>query len=150
MINLNIEIESVSRPRWMIVDDNKEVLTLMSDIVARCIDADIQCFHSPHIALAAFTSAPEAFDFVITDLEMPSMSGIELGSQLRQLSPAIKVLLATGSGILTTSEASQKGFCGMLQKPFFLESLHRALEAAGVLQAPTENNEKTFVALTMA
>ena len=128
----------------MIVDDNKEVLTLMSDIVARCIDADIQCFHSPHIALATFTSVPEAFHFVITDLEMPSMSGIELGSRLRKLSQAIKVLLATGSGILTTSEARQKEFCGMLQKPFLLESLRRALEAAGVLEVPVENNEKNI------
>ncbi len=102
----------------MIVDDNQDVLSLLRDIITSCVNADIQCFHSPHAALATFTSAPEAFDFVITDLEMPSMSGIELGCQLRKLSPAIKVLLATGSGILTTKEARQKGFCGMLHKPF--------------------------------
>ena len=150
MINLNIENESVSRPRWMIVDDNKDVLSLMRAIVARCIDADIQCFHSPHAALATFTSAPKAFDFIITDLEMPDMSGIELGSQLRKLSPAIKVLLSTGSGILTTREARQKGFCGMLHKPFLLESFRHALEAAGVLKISTANNSQLFAALTMA
>ncbi len=107
----------------MIVDDNQDVLSMLRDIITSCVNADIQCFHSPHAALATFTSAPEAFDFVITDLEMPSMSGIELGSQLRKLSPAIKVLLATGSGILTTKEARQKGFCGMLHKPFLPRNL---------------------------
>jgi DNA-binding NtrC family response regulator len=149
MINLNIETEFVSRPRWMIVDD-KNILSVLRDIIASCVDADIQCFHSPHAALATFTSAPKAFDFVITDLEMPDMSGIELGSHLRKLSPAIKVLLSTGSGILTTREARQKGFCGMLHKPFLLESFRHALEAAGVLKISAENNSQSFAALMMA
>lgn len=134
----------------MIVDDNKDVLSLMRAIVARFVDVDIQCFHSPHAALATFTSAPQAYDFVITDLEMPNMSGIELGGQLRKLSPAIKVLLASGSGILTAKEAREKGFCGMLHKPFLLEPLRRALEAAGVMNVPMENNSKSFAALTVA
>ena len=58
MINLIIETEPICRPRWMIVDDSKDVLSLMRAIVARFVDVDIQCFHSPHAALATFTSAP--------------------------------------------------------------------------------------------
>jgi CheY-like chemotaxis protein len=70
---------------------------------------------------------------------MPDMSGLELNSRLRKLSPTIKVLLSTGSEILTTSEARQKGFCGMLRKPFPIAALRRALEAAGVLKASAKN-----------
>lgn len=132
--------EGASRPRWMIVDDNKDILSLMHDIASRCIDADILCFHSPHAALATFAAAPEAVDFVITDLEMPGMSGIELSGRLRQLSPFLKVLLATGSELLTDGEAVQKGFCGLLRKPFLCASLQRALAVAGVLASPAENN----------
>jgi CheY-like chemotaxis protein len=150
MINLNAEIVQVSRPRWMVVDDNKDVLSLMHAIIARCGDADVQYFHSPHAALATFVSAPKAFDFVITDLEMPDMSGLELGSRLRKISPSIKVLLSTGSEILTNREAVQKGFCGLLRKPFLVASLRRALEAAGVLKNSLKNNSKTFAGLTMA
>ena len=58
--------------------------------------------------------APGAFDFVITDLEMPGLDGIELGRQLRAFSPTTKILLATGSGILTATEAVERGFCGLL------------------------------------
>ncbi len=134
----------------MIVDDNKDILSLMCAIVSRCIDADIQCFHSPHAALATFAAAPEAVDFVVTDLEMPGMSGIELGSRLRKLSPSLKVLLASGSEILTDGEAVQKGFCGLLRKPFLCASLRRALVAAGVPVIPAENKSKSFAALTMA
>ena len=111
---------------------------------------DLQCFYSPHAALATFADAPEAFDFIITDLEMPGMSGIEFGSRLRKLSPVIKVLLATGSGILTEAEAVQRGFCGLLLKPFPFESLRRTLDKAGLLKAPAKNNFESFVALTTA
>jgi hypothetical protein len=33
---------------------------------------------------ATFKAAPEAFDFVITNREMPGMSGIKLGNGLRK------------------------------------------------------------------
>ena len=150
MINPNIKTGSVSRPRWMIVDDNQDVLLLMRDIIEQCVEADIQYFHSPHAALATFTSAPEAFDFVITDLEMPGMSGLELGGELRKLSPALKVLLLTGSQILTRGEAVQKGFCGLLRKPFLIESLQNALTTIGILKTPVENKSRNFQALTAA
>lgn len=150
MKNLNIETAPVGRPRWMIVDDNKNVLSLMCSVIARFTEADLLCFYSPHAALATFAAAPEAFDFIITDLEMPGMSGIELGSQLRKLSPAIKVLLATGSGILTEAEAVQRGFCGLLLKPFPFESLRHALDKAGLLEAPMKNNFESGATLTAA
>lgn len=148
MKNLMVQTECGSRPRWMIVDDNMDVLSLLRAVITRFIDADIQCFHSPHAALATFAASPEAFDVVITDLEMPGMSGIELAGRLRQSSPAIKVLLSTGSGILTEDEAVRKGFCGLLRKPFQLVSLRRRLEASGLLKGPEQINSKTFAALT--
>ena len=87
-----MQTQGASRPRWLIVDDNKDILSLMSDIVSRCMDVDIQCFHSPHAALATFAAAPEAVDFVITDLEMPGMSGLEL--LLRAVAEALFARLA--------------------------------------------------------
>jgi CheY-like chemotaxis protein len=150
MKNLMVQIECVSRPRWMIVDDNKDILSLMRGIVAEFVDADIQCFHSPHAALATFAAAPEAVDFVITDLEMPGMSGLELGERLRKLSPSLKVLLSTGSEILTDGEAEQKGFCGLLRKPFPFAALRNALIAAGILKMPVENKSENFQILTAA
>jgi len=122
------------RQRWMIVDDDKNILSLMRKFAARASDADIECFLSPHEALAAFAATPESFELVITDLEMPGMDGIELGRQFHELSPATKILLATGSGILTATEAVGKGFCGLLCKPFPFAALKNALKFAGVIE----------------
>jgi two-component system, cell cycle sensor histidine kinase and response regulator CckA len=150
MKNLVFQTEGASRPRWMIVDDNKDILSVLREIIAEFVEADVQCFHSPHAALATFASAPEAVDFVITDLEMPGMSGLELGERLRKLSPSLKILLATGSDILTDGEAAQKGFCGLLHKPFPFAELRNALASAGILKTPVENKSKNFQALTAA
>lgn len=138
MTNLNVEAAQTGRPRWMIVDDDRNILSLMSAVITGFADVHIQCFYSPHAALATFSAAPKAFDFIITDLEMPGMSGIELGNLLRQLCPGIKVLLATGSGMLTEAEAVQRGFCGLLAKPFPPGGLRDALDQAGLFDGPAK------------
>ena len=122
------------RRRWMIVDNDENILSLMYKFTARTSDADIECFLSPREALAAFAAAPGSFELVITDLEMPGMDGIELGRQLHELSPTTKILLATGSGVLTVKEAVERGFCGLLCKPFPFAALENALEFAGVIE----------------
>ena len=123
-----------ARRRWMIVDDDENILSLIYKFAARTSDADIECFLSPHEALAAFAAAPGSFELVITDLEMPGMDGIELGRQLHELSPTTKILLITGSGILTATEAVERGFCGLLCKPFPFAALKNALKFAGVIE----------------
>lgn len=145
-----MQTECSNRPRWIIVDDNLHFLSLMHAIIAEVVDADVQCFQSPHTALSAFEAAPKTVDFVITDLEMPGMNGIELGERLRKLSPALKILLVTGSGIFTNEEAAQKGFCGLLQKPFLIAALRNALAVAGILEIPAEDISKNFQVLTAA
>ena len=124
--------EAQHRPRWMIVDDNENLLSLTRKFIARLTDTEVECFTSPQAALAAFAAEPEAFAFVITDLEMPGLDGLELASQLRSLAPELNILLSTGSGLLSDEEAAQKGFCGQLHKPFSLSALKRAVARAGL------------------
>ena len=130
MKNSILQAEAGARPRWMIVDDNPDILTLVRDIVAHFNDVDVECFNSPQAALAAFESEPESFEFVITDLEMPEMNGLELSRRLRAFAPSLKILLSTGSEIISDEEAAEKGFCGLLRKPFPFAALQRALEPA--------------------
>ena len=122
-----------SLTRLMVVDDDQGVLEIMALFLRTLSGIEVRCFQSAREALRAFTAAPGDYDFVVTDLEMPGMSGIEFCQQLHVLVPRIKVLLASGSGIITGSEAKQSGFCGLLPKPFPLPALLGALEAAGVI-----------------
>ncbi len=128
-----------TRTRWIIVDDDERVLLGLSALATQLTDAEIECFSSAHEAAAVFAEAPERYQFVITDLEMPSLDGIQLCRRLRAISPRIKVLLSTGSRLLTNAEAVQNGFCGLLQKPFRVEAMKNMLAAAGISLAAREN-----------
>lgn len=138
--------------RWMIVDDNAAILEMMHDIVERFTDASIECFNSPLTALAAFTAEPEAFELVITDFEMPGMNGMELCRELHAAAPAARVILATGSGLISDEAAAQEGFCGLLPKPFPFALLERTLAAAGVgrISANSATSFNQRPTLTMA
>ena len=118
--------------RWMLVDDNADVLSLVAALVENLTDAKVECFNSPLAALAALADAPDKYEVVITDYEMPGMDGVELCRRLREISPAQKIILATGSGFFTGPAARHAGFSGLLNKPFPLETLRAVLAGAGV------------------
>ncbi len=118
--------------RWMLVDDHRDILLMLAAVIGNLTDAEIECHKDSGSALAAFAAAPERYDLVITDYEMPGMDGVELCRRLRAISPAQKIFLATGSGFFTEAAARHAGFCALLNKPFPLAVLREALVGAGV------------------
>ena len=78
-------------------------------------------------ALEASRSHPGPIDLLLTDTEMPRMSGLELCTNIRAERPGIKVLVMSG-------EPSCKGQASMnglpfLQKPFTSTALRDSIEA---------------------
>jgi len=114
----------------MIVDDNQETLAMVRDICARYEGVEIECFDSPQAALEIFAAEPQAFDFVLTDLEMPGAAGFELARRRRPLTPALRVLLSSWNDLLSDEEAVAKGFCSPIRKPFPFAALQRAVAPA--------------------
>jgi len=127
--------------RWMVVDDDTAVLDTVARLLGAVSDAEICAFPSPWQALDAIAAAPEAFHLIVTDFDMPGMNGVDFRQQVQALSPAIKVLLTTGSGMFTEESARENGFCGLLCKPFSIGALKQTL--ANVLAA-VGNPSTTF------
>lgn len=125
------ELNRTRRPHWMLVDDDALNLTLLAKLLQGCCEAEIECFDDGRAALAAFSSAPDTFDFIVTDLDMPGMDGLELCRRMLAVSPHVRILLATASGELTAEDAVRAGFCGLLHKPFLVGALLRAAVAPG-------------------
>jgi two-component system cell cycle sensor histidine kinase/response regulator CckA len=113
--------------RWMVVDDNTDTLNTVAQLLTAVSGVEICTFASPWQALDALAAAPEKFDLVVTDFEMPGMNGINFRRQVELVSPATKVLLTTGSGVFTNESARENGFCGLLCKPFSIGALKRTL-----------------------
>ena len=75
-------------------------------------------------ALKAFKAEPRSYDVVITDYNMPGMSGMELAQQLMRIRPDAPVALT--SGYLRPSEiqaAHALGIREVIPKPYLVEEL---------------------------
>lgn len=131
-------VHSARQARWMVVDDDDGVRDFVTRVLEMRGGAEVTPFRCPQEALTAFSATPDQFQFVITDLDMPGMDGIELCRQLRALSPGLKVVLATGNSAPDEASARQCGFFGLLAKPFPATAVWGLLEAAGVTTRPTQ------------
>lgn len=74
------------------------------------------------------------FDLVFTDIQMPAMNGFELLHHLRSQNFAqaqsIPVIAITARGDMNEDDFLQKGFAGMLQKPFNQSELKKVVKNA--------------------
>jgi len=115
--------------RLLLVDDDPLVLaTLKRALVAEghnVIDSG-----DPHQALALL--AHEPVDVLISDLDMPGMSGLALLAHARREHPAVVRILLTGAATLSSAlEAINKvEVFRYLTKPWFREDLHAAISEA--------------------
>jgi CheY-like chemotaxis protein len=116
----------------MLVDDNDDLLFMLATMLGKLTDAEIRQFRSPASALEAFAAAPEKYELVITDYEMPEMDGVELCRRMHSVAPTQKIVLTTGSGFFTAAVAQRAGFNALLNKPYSLAEIHAALAATGI------------------
>ncbi len=109
--------------RILIVDDDelsREVLTLLADDAGYEVDA----VDSGDAALACVQRVRPGV--VLTDIQMPGVSGDELALQLRALCGAGTLLLAMSGSEL--EEGVGREFDGFLLKPFTMETLTVAID----------------------
>jgi PAS domain S-box-containing protein len=107
----------------MVVDDQAEVAELLGEMLAN-LGHRSRIFLDADKALAAFRAAPEAFDAVISDQTMPSLSGRDLLLAMRQVRPELPVVIWTGySDSLGEATAEALGFSAFMRKPITLDDL---------------------------
>lgn len=105
------------------VDDEPQLLRYLELAVAKAGFQITACSTGAE-GLAAFRAAPDRYALVVTDANMPGLSGVELARQIKGLRPAIPVALVSGD---VTDEirqvAAQIGVDRLLRKPFRLRDL---------------------------
>ena len=86
-------------------------------------------------------------DVVLMDMIMPGMDGGKTFDCIREIQPAMPILLSSGYAMNGKAETiMQKGCNGFIQKPFNLvelsEKLKQVLDAAGVVNGSHEPMER--------
>ncbi|NIV30442.1 MAG: response regulator [Anaerolineae bacterium] len=104
--------------RILIVDDHEDIGFLLKQHLARAVNRyEVETARSGEEALAAL--ATQAFDLVITDLQMPGMDGLALIQQVRKRYSGTSLILMTCHGDRGIKAAALRlGACGQLTKPF--------------------------------
>ena len=109
--------------RVLVVDDDWLVGHLACEILKHFgFQADFES--DPVEALALFQRNPQCFDLIITDMDMPKMTGDQLAMEIMNLRNNIPIIMCTGGGVcFTEEEFAQMGIQTAVEKPFLAEEL---------------------------
>jgi nitrogen-specific signal transduction histidine kinase/CheY-like chemotaxis protein len=119
-----------NRERILFVDDEESLCALCVKGLER-LNYAVTSFSDAGKALEQFRTRPEDWDLVITDLNMPGISGVTFASEILQVRPNMLILLATGySANWTLEKVRAMGILGIVQKPMSYSILAEAVEEA--------------------
>ena len=124
----------------LIIDDNDTMREGLAAVVRRMGHKVCAC-SSGSDALQAFARGPA--DFVITDLKMAGMDGLEVLRRIRELDPDCPTVLMTAYGSVEAAvEAMKLGAMDFLTKPFSPEVVRLKVERALELRAARRLSER--------
>lgn len=128
METMQVELSSRSpaptgNERALLVEDEK-ILLDMEQAILEHLGYKVVPSIDPANALEIFKVAPAEFDFVITDLTMPKLTGLELASMIHALRPDIPIILCTGYGYkLAGKSPEEMGVQAVINKPVLKKNL---------------------------
>lgn len=124
--------------RIAIIDDDRiqmhltEAMLHNAEEEVKGLKVETVCCEQPEELIEQLKS--RTFDLVFTDIQMPAMNGFELLHHLRNQdfaqAQSIPVIAITARGDMNEDDFLQKGFAGMLQKPFNQSELKKVVKNA--------------------
>lgn len=112
------------------VDDVSAVAQVIAGLL-ETQGAEVAACEDPRDALAAVVEDPEAWKLLITDYDMPGMTGAQLAREVRAIAPDMPILLCTAlAAYRGKSDAPEGLFDGVVSKPVSRQSLIAAARAA--------------------
>jgi signal transduction histidine kinase/ActR/RegA family two-component response regulator len=115
----------------LVIDDDAKVLHVTERLL-QSLGYDVTACRGPEGALEVLRTRSAEIDGVVTDLNMPKMSGLEFTAELRRICPEMPVVLVTG--FLGDGEVEQQagelGIEEVVEKPFTSGTLGTAVRTA--------------------
>jgi two-component system, NtrC family, response regulator AtoC len=124
--------------RLLVVDDEQSIRRLCMTIGT---SLGFLCAEAESAESAVNRLEAEAPDLVLTDLKLPSQSGVELLRQVKALIPRTEVAIMTGHGSIESAvDAMKLGAYDYIEKPFRVEKMRLLLQRmAEKIRLVTEN-----------
>ena len=138
LVEEKIEQPSTDRPeepaggaeRILFVDDERAIVELVEEILTS-LGYRVSAFTSVRRAWEAYRRRPDYFDLVMTDWNMPEISGPEFIRRVRTLRPGAASILCTGyNDPVRENGIREAGINLVISKPFTVANLARAVRQA--------------------
>ena len=105
-----------ARPRLMIVDDEEPIRRMLARLLTR---NGYECETAPDAETAQAALDHAHFDLLLTDMDMPGMSGLDLITQICKLHTDTATVMVTGLDDTALAQAAMEvGAYGYIIKPF--------------------------------
>jgi PAS domain S-box-containing protein len=129
--------------RVMVIDDDEVLLLMMEGVLTRA-GFEVTCFSDPRDAVRAIGQTPHSFDAVITDHNMPHLSGIDVALQISAIRGDLPIVL--GSGYLSEElerEALDSGIVCAFNKETLVEELNHIMFEALAMKNAEQKARRT-------
>jgi PAS domain S-box-containing protein len=114
----------------LVVDDEPQVLKMCAAALER-LGYTVTARGNPSEALRLFCLQPQAFDLLLTDLTMPTLTGDKLAAEVHRYRGGLPVVLFTGfSETLSEEVCRQAGIHTIISKPILRHELATAVRQA--------------------
>lgn len=114
---------------FMIVDDCPIYLDFLKTTAESFLNCEVATFDSPIDAWTAFRRNPEMYRGIITDFNMPQMTGLDLIQRIRATHPDLPMVLISGEAQPEHRFLREDNFSAFIGKPFEWTELMRRIDA---------------------
>ncbi|MFO0792352.1 MAG: sigma-54 dependent transcriptional regulator [Pirellulales bacterium] len=137
------KIKTEERFRVLVVDDHASAREAVADVLRQ---AQYQVTACASASEALVKLGSERVDVVVTDLQMPGMSGLEFICEIERRRLEVQVLMITAHGSVATAvEAMRHGAFDYIEKPFDAVALERSVAQACDRRVATANPGATGI-----
>ena len=111
----------------LFVDDEESIMKL-GPLMLEPLGYKVDATMSPANALKRFSSNPDNYDLVITDMTMPEMTGVALAEELLRIRPDIPIIICTGhSPLIDEKKAKTIGIAAFVMKPLTIQKIAKII-----------------------
>jgi CheY-like chemotaxis protein len=125
---IHTQEEILSGTGTILFVDDEEVIIQVGNRFLQRLGYRVITANGGEKAVRAFQRNNEKIDLVILDMIMPDMNGGETFNRLKEIDPAVKVLLSSGYTVNGQAKSIlDRGCKGFIQKPFSLSDLSKRI-----------------------
>jgi DNA-binding NtrC family response regulator len=122
-----------------VIDDEADLAYLFKDALSQIDDVQVFAFTDPSLALEHFKANHQNYMVIISDYRMPTMTGMELLSKIKDVNPAVTRIMMSAFEI--QDELFNECNCvdKFLQKPVLIVDLINEIRMLLTIQIPNTN-----------